>query len=357
MRGLNEALPLNAGEAARLILAALPPVPAPVVLAVSGGPDSTALMGLYAEARAAVDLPPALVATVNHGLRAEAQQEAVAVGALARKLGFEHRILHWEDDKPLTGLQDAARAARYRLVGDLAATIGAKAVLTGHTRDDQAETVLMRLMRGSGLAGLAGMDIRSQRPGFWLVRPFLDIAKARLVATCAAQGWPFVCDPSNDNPDFTRVRMRALLPLLAAEGLDAARLAVFARRMRGAQEALDGAARRALTEAFAERKGRSGYAVARLAAEPMEVLVAIFRQLIAARRAPEETPVRLHRIEALAARFAVAAAGERSFDATLGGVRFAVRQNLLTSLPESARRTGASRDMMRVVLGNPPDGS
>lgn len=357
MRGLSAEMPLSAEEAARLILAALPPVPSPVVLAVSGGPDSTALMGLYAQARAIAALPPAVVATVNHGLRAEAQQEAVAVGTLARKLGFDHRILHWEGDKPATGLQDAARAARYRLIGALSAEVGAKAVLTGHTLDDQAETVLMRLLRGSGVAGLGGMDRLSQRPGFWLVRPFLDVAKARLVATCTAEGWPFAADPSNANPDFTRVRMRALLPLLAAEGLDAARLSVLARRMRATQEALDAAARRAMAEAFAERKGHSGYDVTRLAAEPAEVIVSLFRLLITARRDADEAPVRLNRIEALAERFSAAMRAGRPFAATLGGVRFSVRQNLLTSFAETARRTAGSADKVRVVLGNSPDGS
>ena len=137
-----------------------------LVLAVSGGPDSTALMVLAARWRAARASGPELIAiTVDHGLRPEAQAEAAAVADLARSLGLTHRTLHWTGNKPKSGLQQAARAARYGLLAEAARAAGAGAVLTAHTLDDQAETVLIRLMRGSGLAGLAGMQMCSVIPG------------------------------------------------------------------------------------------------------------------------------------------------------------------------------------------------
>ena len=136
------------------------------MLAVSGGPDSTALMVLAARWRKALKGKPALLAvTVDHGLRAAAKREAAAVGRLARKLGIAHRTLRWTGVKPKSGLQEAARAARYRLLADAARKAKAAHILTAHTRDDQAETVLIRMSRGSGLSGLAAMARISAVPG------------------------------------------------------------------------------------------------------------------------------------------------------------------------------------------------
>ena len=126
-----------------------------LILAVSGGPDSTALLVLAARWAKRLKRAPKLIAiTVDHGLRAEAAREAVAVKRLAKKLGVAHRILHWRGRKPKSGLQEAARIARYRLLADTAARAGYVHILTAHTLDDQAETILFRLARGSGLVGL-----------------------------------------------------------------------------------------------------------------------------------------------------------------------------------------------------------
>src|SRR6202034_2898418 len=94
-----------------------------------------------------------------------------------------HRTMRWTGAKPKTGLPAAARATRYRLLAQAARSIGATHILTAHTRDDQAETLLMRLLRGSGIAGLAAMARQSERAGVWLARPFLHVAKSQLVAT------------------------------------------------------------------------------------------------------------------------------------------------------------------------------
>ena len=174
--------------------------------------------------------PKLIAVTIDHGLRREAKKEADAVKKLARSLGIGHRTLRWRGRKPKTGLQEAARNARYRLLADVARKAGRAPILTAHTRDDQAETVLFRMMRGSGIAGLAGMRHGNLLPGYEtdgieLFRPLLDIPKSRLIATLKAAKISYADDPSNRDPRFTRARLRELMPLLAAEGLTAERLA------------------------------------------------------------------------------------------------------------------------------------
>jgi tRNA(Ile)-lysidine synthetase-like protein len=159
----ESAKPISLAEA-RALFAGLEGLPA-LVLAVSGGPDSTALMWLAARWRDALKAGPKLVAvTVDHGLRQEAKREAAAVARLARKLGVAHRTLRWTGAKPATGLQKAARAARYRLLAQAARQAQAAPILTAHTLDDQAETVLIRMSRGSGITGLAAMQRASAMP-------------------------------------------------------------------------------------------------------------------------------------------------------------------------------------------------
>ena len=146
--------PISAREAKRLF-ADWKAAPA-IVLAVSGGPDSMALMWLAARWRGTLARGPRLVAvTVDHGLRSEAAAEARDVKQLARSLDLPHRTLRWTGPKPKTGLPAAARAARYRLLAQAARSIRATHILTAHTRDDQAETLLMRMLRGSGIAAKA----------------------------------------------------------------------------------------------------------------------------------------------------------------------------------------------------------
>src|SRR6266481_8543833 len=195
-------------------------VPA-IILAVSGGPDSIALMWLAARWRRTLARGPRLIAvTVDHGLRAEAKAEARDVKRLARALDLPHRTLRWTGAKPKTGLPAAARSARYHLLAQAARQSHATHILTAHTRDDQAETLLMRLLRGSGIAGLAAMARESERDGLLLARPFLDLSKARLIATLKKARVGFAEDPTNRDTSFTRPRLRTLMPILAAEGGD-----------------------------------------------------------------------------------------------------------------------------------------
>ena len=224
---------------AKLLFADWKTAPA-IVLAVSGGPDSIALMWLAARWRRTLRRGPRLIAvTVDHGLRPEAAREARDVKRLAKHLDLPHRTLRWSGAKPKTGVPAAAREARYRLLAEVARAGGATHILTAHTRDDQAETLLMRMLRGSGIAGLAAMARQSERDGVWLAHPLLNVPKSQLIATLNKAKIAFADDPTNRDTNFTRPRLRALMPVLAEEGGDARNLARLAGRLARANAALE----------------------------------------------------------------------------------------------------------------------
>ena len=219
-----------------------------LVLAVSGGPDSVALMWLAARWRKALSRGPHLLAvTVDHGLRPESAREARDVKRLARALDVPHRTMRWTGEKPKSGVPAAARTARYRLLAGAARQSGASHIFTAHTRDDQAETLLMRLVRGSGISGLAAMARESEREGVFIARPFLNISKSRLIATLTKANIGYADDPTNRDVSFTRPRIRSVIEGLATEGGDARNLARLASRLARANAAIevlvDGAAR------------------------------------------------------------------------------------------------------------------
>ena len=277
-----------------------------LILAVSGGADSTALLVLAARWAKQLKHPPKLVAvTIDHGLRAEAAREAAAVKRLARRLGVAHRTLRWQGRKPATGLQEAARNARYRLLAQAAASAGYVHILTAHTMDDQAETVLFRLARGSGLVGLSGMASVAPLPlgedrTVFLLRPLLRVPKARLLATLQAEDIAHSEDPSNRDPRFTRVRLRSLMPDLAREGLSARGLSRFAARMRRADLAIEvavGAARNALAPLPWPERGPVRFDTARFAHLPPEVALRLLGRAIS--HTGDEGPVELAKLEAL----------------------------------------------------------
>ncbi|HZS64497.1 MAG TPA: tRNA lysidine(34) synthetase TilS [Xanthobacteraceae bacterium] len=339
--------PLTAAEC-RTLFSPVAAAPA-VVLAVSGGPDSTALLWLAAHWRARRKRGPKLLAvTVDHGLRPESAAEAREVGRLARRLGVTHRVMPWRGVKPKARLQEAARAARYRLLAQAADKIGATHVLTAHTRDDQAETVLMRFLRGSGPGGLGGMAPISALPvERWkeivLFRPFLEIPKPRLVATLQAAGVAYAEDRSNRDPRFARVRMRALLPLLAEEGLTADRLVLLAQRVRRAEAAL---ARAVKDAEKVLRRPQEGTAVAvdarGFAALPPEIGLRLLGGMVKAMAT--EGPPELAKLEALYAALPLQKPRRGSFRRTLAGAMITLSADRLLVQPAPARR-GASRPL------------
>jgi len=251
-------------------------------LAVSGGADSLALMLLAAEWAAQPGRPKLTVYSVDHGLRPEAADEVAFVLAEAARLGLPARGLRWEGEKPATGLQAAARVARYRLLAAALRQDGGEILLTAHHRDDQAETVVMRLAHGSGLEGLRGMDAMSEMEGLKLFRPLLDVPHAGLAAVVAAAGIVPVTDPSNADPNYERVRWRQALPALADLGLDAGKLATLAQRAGEADAALTqwaGSARTALVQVDA--LGAARLPAPGLAALPKAVAVKLLGGLVA----------------------------------------------------------------------------
>ena len=212
-------------------------------IAVSGGPDSLALLLLAAAAR------PGMVeaATVDHQLRPESRGEAEMVAELCERLAVPHAILTVHSTPIGSNLQAWAREARYRLLREWALERGLQAIATAHHVDDQAETLLMRLARGSGVAGLAGVHRKRSMPGsggraIALVRPLLDWRSADLRRIVVASGLQPIQDPSNTDERFDRSRARALLQ--SVEWLDAKRLAAVAGHCHDSEEALQWAARR-----------------------------------------------------------------------------------------------------------------
>ncbi len=312
-----------------------------IILAVSGGPDSVALMWLAARWRNASARGPRLVAvTVDHGLRPEAAREAREVKRLAKTLDVPHRTVRWTGAKPKSGLPAAARDARYRLLAQAARTNGATHVFTAHTRDDQAETLLIRMSRGSGIAGLAAMARQSERDGVMLARPLLDMPKARLVATLKRAKIDFADDPTNRDISFTRPRFRALMPALAAEGFDARNLARLASRLARANAALevliDGA------ERFLKLRdgdpSQSGFDANVFAAFPDEIQIRLLLRTIG--RVGHEGPVELGKAEALLAALtrALMQKPRIRFRQTLAGALISLTNDRIRIEPAPPRR-------------------
>ena len=233
--------PIGSEEAAKL-LSCLGGFPL-TALAVSGGGDSMALMHLAARwAGRQPEAPRLHVLSVDHRLRPEAAREAAFVCERAAALGLPCTVLHWQGDKPSSGIQAAARAARYALLGGWCAEHGA-ALVTAHTIEDQAETLLMRLARGSGVDGLSAMAARrtldidgTQVPH---LRPLLSVPRPRLRATLQALGVDWIEDPSNQDTTFERVRLRQALAACPDLHLPAEALALSAERIARARAALD----------------------------------------------------------------------------------------------------------------------
>jgi len=317
-----------------------------LLLAVSGGPDSTALMVLAARWRKALKRGPELIAvTVDHGLRAESKHEARDVARLARELGLTHRTVRWRGDKPRAGLPRAAREARYGLLAQAARKAGASHILTAHTRDDQAETVVMRLARGSGITGLAAMQRIAGVPGHdavLLVRPFLDIAKLRLIATLKKSNITFADDPTNRDTAFTRARLRGLMPQLASEGLDAARLALLARRAGRADAALEQVVDIIWHGLAVPGPGRSlRFEAAALARTPYEILLRLMQRAIDA--TASEGPVELGKLEVLTDALVGALMAGIPWRRTLAGALLTLQKGHLAVETAPPRRSGYGR--------------
>ncbi len=201
-----------------------------IAVAVSGGADSMAAAVLtdeWARNRGGY----AVGVIVDHGLRQESAEEASLVAQRLTALGIENCTLEWRGDKPEANVQAAARKARYDLLSQFCAREAILHLVLGHHQEDQAETFLMRLSRGSGLYGLASMAALQEMPDHRILRPVLTLSKSRLLSTLKTRGVDWVEDPSNRNSKYTRTRVRNLLPTLTGEGLSSLRIAETAQRL------------------------------------------------------------------------------------------------------------------------------
>jgi tRNA(Ile)-lysidine synthase len=264
--------------------------------------------------------------------------------------------MRWTGAKPKTGLPAAARTARYRLLAQAARASGATHILTAHTRDDQAETLLMRMLRGSGIAGLSAMARESERDGLRLARPFLNVSKSQLIATLKRAKVGFADDPTNRDISFTRSRLRTLMPVLAAEGSDTRSLARLASRLGRANAAVevlvDGAERYlALRDREAPHPGfdakafdAKAFDAKAFAAMPEEIRLRLLLRAID--RFGHEGPAELGKVEVLLAALdrtvAENAAGRRPrLKQTLAGALVSLIDNRIRVEPAPPRRRRA----------------
>jgi tRNA(Ile)-lysidine synthase len=296
--------------------------PWPGAVALSGGGDSLALMHLlaaWAKARGAVP-PVALI--VDHALRKESAAEARRAAAFARKAGLIAHIFTRKGPAPQSGIEAAARDARYRLMGAWMKQHGLAALYVGHTLDDQAETFLLRLGRGSGLDGLAAMRGVAPFPlpdfaALNLARPLLGISRASLRAHLRALGQDWLEDPMNSEARFTRSRIRALMPALEAAGLAPSRIADAAAHLARARAALELATEAVLARAVRPEDGRLLLDGAALIAAPREVGLRALAALLMAVPGEAYRP----RFEALERLFDSIGSGALGGGATLHGCR------------------------------------
>lgn len=290
-----------------------------IALAVSGGTDSLALAILAHRWQSlGPRRPPLHILTVDHGLRPESASEAALVADVALQLGLPFRLLHWQGPHPTADVEAAARAARYALLVEAAHVVEADYLATAHHRDDQAETFLMRLARGSGVYGLAGMAPLVERSGMHLFRPLLGVARSELAQIVRVAGLRGVQDPHNVDARFARARMRALMPQLANEGLDAATLAATADRLGRAAAAIDHYVGRLLAgSAIVDGTGAVRLAEVGWRSEPDEVRLRALARIVRAVGGAAYVP-RLERLGSLAA--AMIADDEPGLKRTLAGV-------------------------------------
>ncbi len=348
--------PIGYDEFASLLAPLGPFEPSPcLAVAVSGGPDSMAL-AVLAHDWAVRQGGRAVALIVDHGLRPEAAKEARAAARRLERAGLGARVLTWRGEKAASGLQAQARDARYDLLHAAMLKLGSFHLLVGHHAEDQAETFLLRLGRGSGPAGLAGMAPIVERPDYRLLRPVLAIPKARLKATLAARGLTWVEDPSNADPRFARVRLRGMLPGLAAAGLA---LPAFARAMAGLAAERDDreAACAALLAGTARLDPRGWVSLARegvTGAGGKHLLEHLILSIGGARYAPRQA-----RAERLWTRLSA----PEFAGGTLGGCRVVTQKGKIWVLREVGRcppavlipgRPGFWDGRFRIVLGRRP---
>lgn len=243
--------------------------PTKMGVAVSGGGDSMALLLLLRDWAKTVNCQLSVV-TVDHGLRKDAAAEAAMVARITREFGLSHDTLKWTGWDGAGNLQAEARSARVRLISEWAKARGIDVVALGHTADDQAETVLMRLARGSGVDGLAGMSAARMREDTTWIRPILRLRRGDLRGYLEAQNTQWIDDPSNEDTRFDRVKARQAMQALAPLGINVARLQATADIMAQARDVLRNAAGDLAVDAATQHGGDIVFDTAKLAGAARE---------------------------------------------------------------------------------------
>ncbi len=296
--------------------------PWPAAVGVSGGSDSLALMLLLRDWAKSARLSPPLVVCVDHALRAESGAEARKVRSWARKAGLRAKVLAAPGKLPDSDLEAAARALRYRLLGEFARKNRLAAVYVAHTEDDQAETFLLRLARGSGVDGLSAMRPLAAYPDpgardLLLVRPLLGFTRQSLQDHLKAAGHPWIDDPMNGDPRFHRVRIRQAWPQLEQLGLSANRLVAAAAHLARARTALETASLAVLARACRPHSRGILLDRAALAGAPLELALRALATILMQVSGNAYRP----RFERLMSLFSAVADGSAAEGRTLHGCR------------------------------------
>ena len=316
---------LTPADTAQLSLAAALKDETAVAVAVSGGSDSMALL------RMAAALPGKRVTalTVDHGLREGSRAEAEQVARWCAAISVPHHILNWEGDKPARGIQAKARSARYDLMTAWCRSNGVPLLLTAHTLNDQAETVMMRKQRTASAASLAGIWPETEWNGVRVMRPLLSVTRCTLRATLKREGHGWLDDPSNENERFERVRIRRQLrsidiAVLGREA-EAARVQTLADRAASAEWLAH--------NATVHGEGWITFPRAALAAAGFEVRVQVLAWIVAACGGG-------HPERAELARLAAALEAGSGFRRSLGGALIAARKAVVIVGREPGRIAG-----------------
>ncbi len=290
-----------------------------IAVGVSGGADSMALCFALSQ------MPHCNIhaLTVDHGLREDAAAEALHVAEqLSCLKNVKHHILKWKHkEKPNARVQELARFARYDLMQEYMRDQGIKYLFLGHHMDDQAETFLFRLAKGSGVDGLACMlDMQRMSDDFILCRPMLGVSKSEVIEFCRQQKIEFIDDPSNNSDDYARVRIRKSMGVLAAEGLTPKRLSVCAARHARARAALDKIASKAFDSNIMKiNKERIVFNLSKLLSNPDEIILRVVIRAMNYLSDKDGYGARMDRVENLCYDLAM----QKDFrKRTLGGIIF-----------------------------------
>ncbi|MCB9963821.1 MAG: tRNA lysidine(34) synthetase TilS [Rhodospirillales bacterium] len=307
-----------------------------IAVALSGGPDSMALTHMLSnicKEHGGTTEIHALI--VNHNLRLEAATEAAETQAHAQEFfNLRAHILIWNTPEKNTRIMEAARAARYDLMAAYCKEHQIPVLYLAHHGDDQAETVLFRLAKGSGLDGLGGMhETQAYSEDLTLLRPLLSYSKADLLSYCAEHNLPYALDPSNENTSYARPRLRKSLTVLAEEGLTSKRLSVTAARLHRARTALDWFCEKIWQEVANVSPQQIMLDLEQLKPYPAEIHLRLLQKAIMSFCADHSYAPRLEKMEQIAADlFAPAPFRKRTF----AGILFSIKANHLILQQEKA---------------------